>query len=87
MSSILVIIWFKKIWDVMAPVLDVDPTMIQPPASGFGRKLYGFSYNIMSSAVWRTIIYLLVVSILFTVSLLHLVRKRDNFIVKSSQGP
>lgn len=73
MFAVLVIIWYKKIWDIFAPVLDADPTMIRPPDSRFNRKVYGFSYNIMSSAIWRTIIYLFVVTILFTVSLLHLV--------------
>lgn len=73
MFGLLVIIWYKKIWDIFAQVLDSDPTMIRPPDSRFNRKIYGFSYNIMSSAIWRTIIYLFVVSILFTVSLLHLV--------------
>lgn len=73
MFALVVIIWYKKIWDIFSPVLDADPTMIRPPNSSFNRKIYGFSYNIMSSAIWRTIIYLFVVSILFIVSLLHLV--------------
>lgn len=73
MLGLLVIIWYKKIWDIFATVLDADPTMIRSPDSRFNRKIYGFSYNIMSSAFWRTIIYLFVVSILFVVSLLHLV--------------
>ncbi|KAL7049608.1 hypothetical protein ACKWTF_003787 [Chironomus riparius] len=80
MFALVVIIWYKKIWDIFSPVLDADPTMIRTPDSSFNRKIYGFSYNIMSSAIWRTIIYLFVVSILFVVSLLHLIEGCSDYI-------
>jgi hypothetical protein len=79
MFTVIAIIWFKKFWDVFAPVQDADSTMITPPQSKFLQNLYTFSYDIMSNAIWRTVMYLIVVIILVTVSILHLVSHKKVF--------
>jgi len=67
------IVWFKKMWDYLRPVSDSDPSIVVPPRQRLLRGLYEFSFDIMSNAVWRTILYVLVVGILVNASLLHLV--------------
>lgn len=69
-----ILVWFKKAWDFIKPVHENDSSMTIPPQNRYLKALYDFSFDIMSHAVWRTIIYLNVVIILVTVSLLHLVR-------------
>lgn len=66
------IIWFKKLWDFFSPVLECEPHMVNPPQNKILRRVYDFSFNIMSNAIWRTLIYLFVVMMLVTVSMLHL---------------
>jgi hypothetical protein len=75
MFSFVPLVWFKKIWDYMKPVHDYDASLTVPPVNRILRKLYEFSFEIMSNAIFRTIIYLLVVVILVIVSLLHLVSR------------
>lgn len=76
------VVWFKKIWDYFRPALEADASMTKPPESRCLRALYEFSFDIMSNAIWRTVIYLLVVIVLVSVSLLHLVR---NFSIEKRQ--
>lgn len=73
--AIVPLVWFKKVWDYVKPVHDLDSSLTVPPKNRFVKALYEFSFDIMSNAVWRTLIYLFVVIILVVVSLLHLVRK------------
>lgn len=68
------LIWFKKLWDYFSPALESAPGNVNPPSNKFLHMIYNFSFYIMSSAIWRTLIYLQVVIILVTVSILHLVR-------------
>lgn len=74
MLIFLILVWFKKFWDYSRPHDDLDASQTIPPLNRSLKALYGFSFDIMSNAVWRTIIYLLVVFILVNVSLLNLVR-------------
>lgn len=76
MFAIVPFVWFKKIWDFFKPVHDADASMAIPPKNCILLALYGFSFDIMSNAIYRTLIYLFVVIILVVVSLLHLVRSR-----------
>jgi hypothetical protein len=78
------VVWFKKIWDLFMPSLESDASMAIPPGNRWLRALYGFSYDVMSNAVWRTVIYLFVVIILVIVSLLHLVRNARAALSKSN---
>jgi hypothetical protein len=73
--AIVPLVWFKKIWDYVKPSHEFDASLTVPPKKNtYLRALYEFSFDIMSNAVWRTIIYLFIVIILVIVSLLHLVR-------------
>lgn len=74
MLTFATLIWFKKVWDFIKPVHENDASMTIPPENRYLKALYDFSFDIMSKAVWRTIIYLCITMILVTVSLLHLVR-------------
>lgn len=73
-----VLVWFKKIWDYFKPANENDTSLTVPPENRFFKALYEFSFDVMTSAVWRTLIYLFVVMTLVVVSLLHLVK--DNLI-------
>lgn len=75
MFSFIPLVWFKKLWDYMKPVDDYDASLTVPPEKRIFKILYEFSFDIMSNAIARTIIYLLIVMILVTVSLLHLVSR------------
>lgn len=67
-------VWFKKVWDFFRPSQEIDASKTIPPKNRALLALYEFSFDIMSNAVYRTLIYLFVVIILVVVSLLHLVR-------------
>jgi hypothetical protein len=75
MFSVLPLVWFKKVWDFIKPLNDHDASLTVPPRNAIAKALYKCSFYIMSKAIWRTAIYLLVVSILVVVSLLHLVSR------------
>lgn len=68
------LVWFKKVWDFCRPSHETDASKTIPPKNRALLALYEFSFDIMSNAVYRTLIYLFVVIILVVVSLLHLVR-------------
>lgn len=74
MIAFVILIWFKKLWDYFRPTQDTDASMTTPPDNRFLKRLYDFSFDIMSHAMWRMAIYVMVVIILVAVSLLHLVR-------------
>lgn len=86
MFSLCSIIWFKKLWDYFSPVLESDSNTVVPPSNKFLQLTYNFSFNIMSNAMWRTFIYLLVVSVLVTVSMLHLIEECMEFANANTQG-
>lgn len=73
MIAFVILVWFKKLWDYFRPTQDADFSMTTPPDNRFLKWLYDFSFDIMSHAVWRMAIYVMVVIILVAVSLLHLV--------------
>lgn len=75
MFSFVPLVWFKKMWDYIKPVHEFDASLTVPPVNRIFKLLYKFSFDIMSKAVLRTIIYLVIVSILVIVSLLHLVSR------------
>lgn len=75
MFSFLPLVWFKKAWDFIKPLNGFDSSMTIPPRSKIAKTLYKCSFYIMSKAIWRTVIYLLIVAILVVVSLLHLVSR------------
>lgn len=76
------IVWFKKIWDFLKPPNENDSSITVPPVKRICKALYEFSFDIMTSVVWRTTLYLFIVVTLVTVSLLHLVR--DELIVRKT---
>lgn len=78
MIAFVILIWFKKLWDYFRPTQDADVSMTTPPDNRFLKWIYDFSFEIMSHAVWRMAIYVMVVIILVSVSLLHLVRNKSN---------
>lgn len=72
--ALIPLVWFKKFWDYIKPPHETDASLATPPDNRYLKVLYEFSFDIMSKAVYRTLIYLLILSILVIVSLLHLVR-------------
>jgi hypothetical protein len=75
MLSILPIVWFKKFWDFLKSENRINDVSIAIfPRNRYLKSIYDFSFDIMSNATLRIIIYLVNVLILVIVSLLHLVR-------------
>lgn len=75
MFSLVLLVWFKKIWDYIMPSHEADSNVTTPPANRILKALYDFSFDIMSNALGRTIMYLFVVIITVVASLIHLVRQ------------
>lgn len=74
MISLVLLVWFKKIWDYVMPSHEADSNVTTPPANRILKALYDFSFDIMSNALGRTIMYTFVVIITVVASLIHLVR-------------
>lgn len=56
----------------MSPMLDISIAV--PPQNRLLKSIYDFSFDVMSNALLRTLIYLVTVVMLVIVSILHLVR-------------
>lgn len=67
------ITWFKKLWDVYTPYSSEDLLKVRRPQHAILRMLYNFSDKIMESFTSRTIIYVTIILLLVTCSLIYLV--------------
>ncbi|XP_039448978.1 adenylyl cyclase X E-like isoform X1 [Culex pipiens pallens] len=67
------ITWFKKLWDVYTPYSSEDLLKVRRPQHAILRMLYNFSDKIMESFTSRTIIYVTIILLLVTCSLIYLI--------------
>lgn len=70
---ILSITWFKKLWVLLSPINEEEPSRIDLPENPVLRILFKASKAIIRSAITRYAIYLLCICVLTLSALIHLV--------------
>lgn len=70
------ITWFKKLWVVLRRPTEDDITMVHPPKNRFLLYFFDLSRDIMKNAISRIAMYITMVTLLTTCSLIHLVNRK-----------
>lgn len=80
----LIVVWFNKIWILIMPASEDDPTVIVPPKQKLLQIFYKLSIELSNSSIARTAIYLLSMASLLVCSLACLIDEPSMMMIPTS---